>query len=66
MHNKTDTERLHWMIGKQPEFDHHVSEGKIVQFWVRWFEGSYWRIAYGDSESECIDNALAGKYEEIR
>ena len=61
----TETKRLDWMIlHSNVEFGYDSSIGKMyVRFWLTGSDynnyGSGYYVAYGNTERECIDNAIA-------
>lgn len=59
MAEHTDTDRLNWVIRKQPEF-----QDGLLRVWLCPSEAPQGRgafyLARGESPRECIDNALDG------
>ncbi len=58
-----DTKRLDWVIGRGVNFD---SDRNQKDFWITWYQESYWRVARGKSWRCCIDAAMRNEYETIR
>jgi hypothetical protein len=60
-----DTQRLNWLLGHSgAEIDiHRMRLGVPTSWYVKWFSESKWYIAKGETQRECIDNAIAGKVE---
>jgi len=60
-----DTERLDWLLGHPgAELDvDKMRKGVVTRWHVKWFRESKWYIAYGKTQRECIDAAIAGRVE---
>jgi hypothetical protein len=59
-----DTERLDWMLSHGAEIDvREMKAGVPTGWYVRWFSESKWHVAHGKTQRECIDAAIAGRWE---
>lgn len=66
--SKSDTARLDWLL-EHPGADLDINAmrtGVVTRWHMKWYSESKWVIAYGKTQRECIDNALAGKVETLR
>ncbi len=68
----SDTKRLDWLLNHPgADWDFYVeSKSRIWQVidatsYIKWFSESEWRIVRGKDWRECIDNAIANKFEII-